>query len=459
VAHQTLHLRSVLLGFCALASSACSDDGDTSPAPGSSPSDNCPVVVPDAECDKSLRPFVFVHGTFGSATEVSNIAHLMGSNGYCQERFVAVEYNSLGGAPDAQLAALVDQVLADTGFDQVDLAGHSQGTGHACNYLSDPARRAKVAHYVNFSGACAGQGVPTLSVSSEGDGVGNLPRGPIHPGADNVTPVTLINEDHVAVAGSKEAFIAVYNYLFDKEPQYTTIQCGQNPVILDGKVVTFGDNEPRAGATMDLFELDKLTAPWERGAPDKTITADATGHFRAELKRNVLYEIRVTGSDGELLGYGYPGPFVRSNYLTRFLTPSLNPLIADSSTNRVVRGPNHVGLVSRYVAGALRKDWGNSLKIDGQEVLTAENAPRREMGGQSSVIGSFMYDANENGQSDLGAVFGPASFLVGTDVFMDAKTPRWMRIEWTNEENRSIVMKVPNWPSERNLASLNLPYP
>jgi hypothetical protein len=56
-------------------------------------------------------------------------------------------------------------------------------------------------------------------------------------------------------------------------------------------------------------------------------------------------------------------------------------------------------------------------------------------------------------------VFGPGSFLVGTDVFMDASVPRWMKVEWTNEENRSIVMKVPNWKSERNLASINLPYP
>jgi hypothetical protein len=28
---------------------------------------------------------------------------LFGSNGYCQDRFVAVEYNSLGGSPDQQL--------------------------------------------------------------------------------------------------------------------------------------------------------------------------------------------------------------------------------------------------------------------------------------------------------------------------------------------------------------------
>jgi pimeloyl-ACP methyl ester carboxylesterase len=452
------YVHRILVGFCALASSACSDDAaEEAKNPGLSA--DCSTIVADADCDTSRRPFVFVHGTFGAATEVSNVAHLMGSNGYCQERFVAVEYNSLGDAPDAQLAALIDRVLEATGFDQVDLAGHSQGTRHACNYLGDPTRRAKVAHYINFSGACAGEGVPTLSVSSQGDGVGQLPRGPIHPAGDNVTPVTLENEDHVAVAGSKEAFIAVYEYLFEEQPQYTTIQCGQNPIVLDGKVVTFGDNEPRVGAAVDFFEIAKLAAPWERGAPHKTVTADADGHFHIELERNVHYEVRITGADGELLGYGYPGPFVRSNYLTRFLTPSLNPLIADSSTNLVVRGPNHVGLVARYVAGALRKDWGNSLKIDGQELLTEVNAPRREQPGESSVIGSFMYDANQNGQSELGAVFGPASFLVGTDVFMDAKAPRWMQVEWTNEENRSIVMKVPNWPSERNLASINLPYP
>src|SRR5829696_3009092 len=68
---------------------------------------------------------------------------------------------------------------------------------------------------------------------------------------------------------------------------------------------------------------------WERGTPQKTITADADGHFHVELERNVHYEVRITSSNGELLGYGYPGPSVRSNYLARFLTPSLNALIAD----------------------------------------------------------------------------------------------------------------------------------
>ena len=56
----------------------------------------CPVVVKDADCDKTLRPFVFVHGTYGSGDNFAHVAALLASNGYCPERIVAVEYNSLG---------------------------------------------------------------------------------------------------------------------------------------------------------------------------------------------------------------------------------------------------------------------------------------------------------------------------------------------------------------------------
>jgi hypothetical protein len=80
VAYEAVPLRRILFGFFALASSACSAEDDEAPNPA--PGDTCSAIVADADCDESLRPFVFVHGTFGSATEVSNVAHLMGSNGY-----------------------------------------------------------------------------------------------------------------------------------------------------------------------------------------------------------------------------------------------------------------------------------------------------------------------------------------------------------------------------------------
>jgi len=96
----------------------------------------CAVEVREADCDKSQRPIVFVHGTYGSGDNIANLALLFGSNGFCQDRFVAVEYNSLGGNPQGKLDGLIDKVLADTGRDKVELMGHSQGTRHCYDYLS-----------------------------------------------------------------------------------------------------------------------------------------------------------------------------------------------------------------------------------------------------------------------------------------------------------------------------------
>ena len=144
-------------------------------------SDDCSVVVDDADCDDTQLPFVFVHGTYGSGDNIANVAMLFGSNGYCQDRFVAVEYNSLGDSPvsNGTLDAFIDKVLEDTGAKQVVLAGHSQGTGHCVDYLGDAAHAAKVAKYINYSGVgMVPNNVPTLSLSSMNDLGGSAHHAP-----------------------------------------------------------------------------------------------------------------------------------------------------------------------------------------------------------------------------------------------------------------------------------------
>jgi pimeloyl-ACP methyl ester carboxylesterase len=453
--------------FCVAVLSAaafgCSDDGTN--ADGELESIyQCDVVVPDSECDTSKQPIVFIHGTFGSATEVSSPAQLFGSNGYCQDRFVAVEYDSLGGSPLGQLETLVDEVLERTGFDKVVLAGHSQGTRHACEYLG--LHPDKVAHYLNLSGGCDGAGIPSLSLSSENDlgrSVDGIRQpGPVHPPATPTqTQVTLEMEDHVAVAGSKNAFIEMWKYLYGEEPEYTTIQCGQDPVVFDGKAVTLGDNVIRANARIDVFEIDRLEHPWERGTPVQTVVADGGGRFRIELRRGIRYELRQWDADGTLLGHVYYAPFKRSNYLARLLSESQNPIIRSATSDAIVRGAGHAVMAARYLGGVLRVDWGNSLTIDGAEVLTSDNAGR-----STNVTGLFMFDANLNKASDLGRVYN-VSFLWGTDVFIDSSTPRWLDVRWRNEEGHTAELKVPNWDSgppasgnelDRKLAALYLPH-
>jgi pimeloyl-ACP methyl ester carboxylesterase len=281
-------------------STAAAGDAGSDVAPGTVPA-ACPVVVSDSDCDKSLRPIVFVHGTYGSGDNFAHVAARLGSNGYCQDRIVAVEYNSLGDSPGNDCAAtnpvqgcgkidaIVDQVLAaNPGFTQVELAGHPQGTAHCGVYMGFYGD--KVAHYLNLSspGAVLNVGnMPTLSLSSLHD-LGGQPNhaigtsvcseavdgGPLVPvdsgapatpddaSADggttapacNVIQVTFTDEDHFAVAASRTSFIQIYKYLLGKEPQYTEVQCGDDPITVQGISETFADNQPVTGM-LDIHEL------------------------------------------------------------------------------------------------------------------------------------------------------------------------------------------------------------
>jgi pimeloyl-ACP methyl ester carboxylesterase len=434
------------LGLLVVVASGCAghDDGDSG---GTS---SCPVVVADADCDKNQRPFVFVHGTFGSGDNFAHVARLLGSNGFCQDRIVAVEYNSLGEAPgtNGELDAAIDDILARTGATQVDLAGHSQGTRHCGEYLNASAEhRAKVAHYINFSGSPNIGDVPTLSLSSEHD----LRGMPHHATGSNVTTVTLVDEDHFAVAASTRSFVEVYKYLRGSDPQYTEVQCGQESITIEGIAESFADNVPQHGR-IEVREVgDDARTPAEALY---TLTPEADGHFGPiQLKRDPLYELKGFDAQGALIGYQYFTPFKRSNRLVRLLSPSPNPAIAAVSTDRVVRGPNHTALIGRWDGGAFRHDLGASLIIDGNEVLTSENAGEAAFANPAldgGVVGFFMFDDNTNQQTELGLV-ASAPFLSFTDVFIDATQPRFIEVSFTggSEDDAYVDQKVriPNWPS------------
>jgi len=428
--------------------SACGDGGTSGSGSGGTLS--CPVVIADADCDRTQRPFVFVHGTFGSGDNFSHVARLLGSNGFCQDRIVAVEYNSLGDAPGAngQLDAAIDQVLAATGFSQVDLAGHSQGTRHCAEYLNaDPAQAAKVANYINFSGSPDVGAVRTLSISSERD-LGNTPH---HATGSNVTTVTLADEDHFAVAASTRAFVALYRYLRGEDPEYTEVQCGEEMVSVEGVAESFADNVPNPGR-IEVRELSD--APRAVEAPVLTARPDADGRFGPfRLKRDALYEFKGFDASGDLVGYQYFTPFKRSNRLVRLLSPSPNPAIAGASTDNVVRAPGHTALIGRWDGGGFRQDLGASLTVDGTEVLTSANAGDDAMALPAldgGVVGFFMYDADTNGRTDLGLVTS-APFLSFTDVFLSAAEPRFIEVRFTaGSEDPAVVdrtLRIPNWPS------------
>jgi hypothetical protein len=479
-------------------SGTASDGAMSCPAPVTpATTTDCPVVVAESNCDKNLRPFVFVHGTFGSGDNFEHVAQLMTSNGYCADHIVSVEYDSVNGVfagacpgmlnTDPLIDAVIDRVLANTtdcsghAFTQVDLAGHSQGTAHCGTYLQTPAQAAKVAHYINFSGVPAVV-VPTLSLSSMHD-LGNSPHhvtggtlctsGPGEapvPDGCNVVEVTFKDQDHFAVAASKDSFVAVYKYLTGKAPKYTDIQCGEDPVSIVGVSETFADNTPVSGKVEVRPVGD---TPRAADTPVATIMPGMDGRFGPiSLKRNVPYEFKGFDSQGNFVGYSYFTGFKRSNHLVSLLTPSNCSNVKAASTDHVVRGPNHTAVVARWGGGGFRQDLGASLKVDGTEhpgpfeVLTDGNAGASALATQAlggGVVGFFMYDANQpdggppNMTTDLGLPYS-YNFIAFTDVYMQATTPGFITFTLTAGSEDPTAMNVPlkisNWPSSDALISI-----
>jgi hypothetical protein len=184
------------------------------------------------------------------------------------------------------------------------------------------------------------------------------------------------------------------------------------------------------------------------------------------VKRNQAYVFTSYDANDKLIGYGYPTPFKRSNRLFRVLTPSTNALVASQTTDKVVRGPNHSGMVVRWNGGAFRQDLGASLMVTGTEhsgpfeILNDGNAGASALmasGLAGGVVGFFMYDANMNMMTDLGLP-NTSSFIAYTDVFMDAKTPGFIDLSFTagSEDPAYVGVKAraENWPSSDALMTV-----
>ena len=100
------------------------------------------------ECDEDRRPIVMVHGFLAAGDTYANHAMRFTSNGYCVSHLFVFDWNTLNRRTDhtANLDAFIDWVLAATGAEQVDLAGHSAGGALSYEYLEEEPRAAKVAH-------------------------------------------------------------------------------------------------------------------------------------------------------------------------------------------------------------------------------------------------------------------------------------------------------------------------
>jgi pimeloyl-ACP methyl ester carboxylesterase len=406
--------------------------------------------------DRPEHPLVFVHGFAGSAAQFESQALRFMSNGYPAAWLGAVDYDSqFTTAPMEQvweaIDAEVERILAETGADRVDLAGHSLGTRVLQGYLtSSPERAARAAHYVNIDGFPAAEppgGVPTLAVWGMGNTVLEIP------GAENYRDET---QSHVQVATSAETFAAVYEFLTGEAPRTTDI-VPQSPrrVTISGRATTFIQNAGAEGATLELWRVDRRTGHRIDDEPVASEVLPADGSF-GPFRVNGLhtYELALV-RDGSTHHF-YASPFVRSSHLVRLLTSEPGTgidLLREKSDRHT-----SLTLVRNKEVWGDQGAAGDSLTVAGNELATPQIAPQAKR-----AIGLFAFDRGVDGATDLSAPL-PAlfslPFITGGDVFLPATTPPdgTIRIETVQRggTGEPEVVNIPNWPSSTHHVSVML---
>ncbi len=402
------------------------------------------------QCDNTLLPVVMVHGFLASGDTYANQTMRFTSNKYCSDRLFVFDWNTLAqGADNASLLeAFIDEVLAKTNAEKVNLVGHSAGGGLGYNYLSDPERSKKVAFYVHIgsgsqSGPAGANGeVPTLNIWSSEDLI--VSSADI-PGATNVR---LPGKDHYEVATCAETFEAMYKFFNNgKAPQTTDIMAESN-VKLSGRVVTLGENQPRNGAEVKVYEVDSQTGFRKSESPNFVFTTDAKGNWGPiQVLKGAYYEFEVnTKVSGDRVIYYYREGFQRSNQLVYLRT--LPP--AGSFVSLLFAGiPNNA---NQTVLTVFAANQGISA---GRDVLKVKNyvlSNETFCAPSNNTIALFMYDGNNNGQSDLTSqgFFGQFPFLSSADVFIPTTTKTTVTCELNGRKlnvenkksNEGIVIAV-----------------
>lgn len=152
---------------------ACSDDPSTmagasgtepgTDAPGSPPQ---PPPVADAgprsgdaappAAAAGPDPVVFVHGLSGKGSDFDTMIAAFKAAGYPDDHLRAISYKDNAGRNEPQaheLAAFVDDVLATTKKDRVDLVAHSAGGLSSRYFIKMLGGKDKVRDYVSLAGA------------------------------------------------------------------------------------------------------------------------------------------------------------------------------------------------------------------------------------------------------------------------------------------------------------------
>ncbi len=397
-----------------------------------------------AQCTKSYRPVIFIHGFLASGDTWSNAVYYFKKAGYCENYLVAFDWNSLGGnmrRTDSLLNIVIEQTLANTGASQVDLVGHSAGGGVARNYLRDSTRAKKIAHYVQIGSRKWSSeyawfpNSKCLNIYSEGDKVAGTNGGPVE-GAQNLK---LIEEDHYQVATTEKSLTTMLNFIQEKntsKPHTST----KRKIKLAGRAVTLGDNLPMSGALINVYSLDKITG--DRKSTATKINTDKNGNWEPiTLSKGIPYEFELIAADStqRTISYFFPA-FTHADplvYLRGF--PKGNMISA--LLNQIPRKEDQSVLVV-YSATQAMISGRDSVSVNGVSICSPELTPASK-----TAITSFIYEDGDKVSSGQSIKqFNATPFIAGIDLNLQADQNQLLKIYFNGQ-----TLTIPSKPGKERI--------
>ncbi|MBI1192191.1 MAG: alpha/beta fold hydrolase [Bacteroidetes bacterium] len=378
------------------------------------------------------RPIVAVHGYLGSGDTWAAHFKAFSARGYADDRLYAFDYNSLGD--DAlsltRLDAFIDEVLAATGAEQVDLMGHSKGGGLGYTYLSDPDRAAKVAHYAHIgsfrtdSAAGPSANMPTLNIWSPDDLVIS-DKGDI-PGAVNVN---IAGADHYQIATHPDGFAALWKH-FNEVAQVPAASSNSGAIRVAGKALTFGENTPLAGGTVEVWALDAQAQRLTTAAA-LTLTTNTDGTWGpAEMPDAAYLEFRVKGASASARAINYfrtAGAETDRWIYLRTIPPPIS--VAGLLLSSLPQDDNQTVLAVFSSSQAVLSERDN-LDVDGFDLATPALASPDQ-----TTIAYFLYDDGDASSSgDINPVFAGFPFLNGVDLFFPTAAPQTILLTFNGRQ-------------------------
>ncbi len=402
-------------------------------------------VFDTPDCNAEAPPLILIHGMLEAGDAYAPHIRRFVANGHCAGRYYSFDWDPINRDVDPVpvLAALVDEVLATHGVEQVDLVGHSAGAGLAYGYAGDPARAATIRRYVH-AGAFAPDAppgsveapIPMLNLWSAGDAIAEGQDVVL----DGISNVQLETEDHYAVITSEASFTAIYTFLYESAPTTTTALDSDSPWIA-GRAVSLGENAPAADSRLTLWRLEGASGQRLEVTAQETLGDDGWWG-PLEPTPDTYYEMMVDVPDRNVPDVRYfRRPFAGDDgfvYLRTFPSPGS---LASILLSQIPTSDDRVSLVifnarSAFLAGR------DSVTLDGRELVDEEVASASD-----TAIALFVFDIDRDGaEGGQSALFEMFPFLSAIDLPLEPDSGESITLEFNGRK-----LRVPRAPASEGV--------